>query len=222
MAYRAGGMWRSIKDFWISLRESLLQRRETLDNAVRRNFQAGVKAINEEQWADAEAAFSCVLSHKEEHFLSHLYLGVAIYHQGRNEEAHASLVRAQRIDPKRFAVYRTSSALPAADPPGETQRNLLRDLVKNLEQCAHNLRETAEKIHDVSRRHQRAIRRYHGSEPRRGLASGGRRRRRRARKPRVSTFSSPEEAKKFREMPPITKDDATNVNWDEVMSLILE
>jgi tetratricopeptide (TPR) repeat protein len=227
MTYGAGGLWRSIKAFWISLRESFLQRRETLDHAVRRHFRAGVKAINEERWADAEAAFSRVLSHKATHFLSHLYLGVAVYHQGRHKEAHAALVRAQRIDPKRFAVYRASSALPSADPPAETQGDLLRNIVKNLEQCAHNLRETAEKIHDASRLQQRAIRRSHGSEPRRGLASGGRRRRGRGRKPRarksrVSVFSSPEEAKKFRDMPLITKDDATDVDWDEILSRILE
>jgi hypothetical protein len=38
----------------------------------------------------------------------------------------------------------------------------------------------------------------------------------------VSTFSSSEEAKKFREMSPITKDDVNDVNWDEVLSRILE
>lgn len=222
MTYGPRGLWGSIKAFWISLRESLLQRREILDHTIRRHFQAGVRAINEERWADAETAFSRVLSRQAKHFLAHLYMGVAIYHQGRHEEAHAALVRAQRIDPKRFAVYRASSALPAAGPPVKTRGDLLRDLVKNLEQCAHNLRETAEKIHDVSRRQQRAVRRYHSSEPRRGLASGGRRRRRRAHKPGVSTFSSSEEAKKFREMSPITKDDVNDVNWDEVLSRILE
>ena len=222
MARGAGGLWSSIRALWISLRFSLLQRRDSLDHTVRRHFQAGVRAINESRWAEAEASVSRGLARQDRHFLAHLYLGVAIYHQGRHKEAHAAMVRAQSLDPKRFSVYRAASNLPGTDPPSQPEGDLLGDLVKNLEQCAIELRETAEKIHDASRRQQRAIKRFKVSKPRRGLAAAGRRRRGKARKPRVSAFSKSKEAKKFREMSPITKDDATNVNWDEVIARILK
>ncbi len=132
------------------------------------------------------------------------------------------MVRAQRLDPKRFAVYRAASDIPETSPPSHPEGDLLGDLVKNLEQCAIELRETAEKIHDASRRQQRAIKRFKVSKPRRGLTTAGRRRRGKAHKPRVSAFNNSKEAKKFRDMPPITKDDATTVNWDEVIARILK
>lgn len=189
---------------------------------VRRYFQAGVKAIHESQWEMAEEAFSRVLSREPEHFLAHLYMGVAIYHQGRHKEARAALVRAKRLDSKRFAAYQASRALPDAGQANKPQGDVLKELVKNLEQCALNLRQTAEKINDASRRQQQVIRRLHSSEPRRGSMGGGRRRRGKSRKPKVNAFSSPEEAKKFRDMPPITRDDLTKVDWDEVIARILE
>ena len=217
-----GGFRRSIKDLWLSLLETFRQRRETRDQVVRRYFQAGVRAIHEARWTDAEEFFSRVLSRQSDHFLAHLYMGVAIYHQERHAEAHAALVRAQRLDPKRFAAYQASRALPEESRDSRRQGDLLRDLVKNLEKCALNLRQTAERINDASRRQQQVIRRLQSSEPRRGPTGGSRRRRGKVRKPRVSAFSSPEEAKKFRDMPPITKDDLANVDWDEVISRILE
>lgn len=222
MASRGYGFVRIIRDFWLSLKEYFRQRLETRDQLVRRHFQAGVKAIHESRWLDAEEAFSRVLSRQSDHFLSHLYLGVAIYHQGRHEEARAALVRAKRIDPKRFTDYQASKALPEADRGGRSQGDVLRELVKNLEECALNLRQTAEKIHDASKRQQKVIRRLHSDEPRRGAGGGGRRRRGRIRRPRVSAFSSPEEARKFKKMPPITKDDLQQVDWDEVLARILE
>lgn len=212
----------SVGDLWLSLREYFRQRRESRDHVVRRYFQAGVKAIHESRWEEAEQAFSRVLSRQSEHFLSHLYVGVAVYHQGRHKEARAALVRAKRLDPKRFAAYQATKALPEAQEGEKPQGDVLRDLVKNLEQCALNLRQTAEKINDASRRQQQVIRRMNQSEQRRGPSGGGRRRRGKSRKPKVSTFSSPEEAKKFREMPPITKDDVVQVDWDEVIARILK
>ncbi|MFQ6673002.1 MAG: tetratricopeptide repeat protein [Candidatus Tectimicrobiota bacterium] len=205
MARGTRGLWRSIKAFWVSLRGSFFQRREARDLTVRRHFQAGLRAVNDGRWAEAEAAFSHVLARQSGHFLAHLYMGVAIYHQGRHAEAHAALVRARRLDPKRFAIYQTSKALPVADPRGRLQGDLLRDLVKNLEECALDLRETGGKPHDVSRRHQRAIRRPRSPEPRRGLAIGGRRRRGRARKPRPSAFSSPRRRRGSERCPPLPK-----------------
>lgn len=222
MANKPYGFRSSLRDFWLSLREYFRQRRETRDQEIRRLFQAGVKAIHDSHWARAEAAFSRVLSREPDHFLAHLYMGVAIYHQGRHEEARTALVRAKRLDPKRFAAYQASKALPDADEASTPQGDVLKDLVKNLERCALNLRQTAEKINDASRRQQQVIRRLHSSEQRRGSMGGGRRRRGKVRKPRVSAFSNAEEAKKFREMPPITKDDLTEVDWDEVISRILE
>lgn len=212
----------SVRDLWLSLIEYFRQRRESRDHVVRRYFQAGVKAIHESRWEEAEKAFSRVLSRQSEHFLAHLYMGVAVYHQGRHKEARGALVRAKKIDPKRFAAYQATKSLPEAQGGEKPQGDVLRDLVKNLEQCALNLRQTAEKINDASRRQQQVIRRMHQSEPRRGSSGGGRRRRGRGRKPRVSAFSSPEEAKKFREMPPITKDDVVQADWDEVIARILK
>jgi tetratricopeptide (TPR) repeat protein len=222
MPTRGYGLKRLVRDFWLSLKEYFRQRLETRDQLVRRHFQAGVKAIHDSRWLDAEEAFSRVLSRKSDHFLAHLYLGVSIYHQGRHEEARSALVRAKRIDPKRFAAYQASKALPDSDRGGRPQGDVLKELVKNLEECALNLRQTADKIHDASKRQQQVIRRLHSAEPRRGSGGGGRRRRGRVRKPKVNTFSSPEEAKKFRQMSPITKDDLSEVDWDEVLARILE
>lgn len=195
---------------------------ETRDQIVRKHFQMGVNAIRDARWVDAEQAFSRVIARKPDHFLAHIYTGVAVYHQDRYSEAHAALIRAQRLDPDRFAAYQASKAIPDSDNEGRPQVDLLRDLVKNLEQCAHNLRQTAEKINDASKRQQQVIRKLHSPEPRSGPSSGVRRRRGKARKPRVSTFSGPEEAKKFRDMPPITGDDLADVDWDEVLARLLE
>jgi tetratricopeptide (TPR) repeat protein len=217
MAKRSPGRLDRLKSFWLSLREMVLQHLESRDRLVRQDFQAGVRAVQQARWSDAVAAFSRVLSLRRDHFLAHLYLGVALYHQGRQREAQATFRRAKRLNPKRFSAYEAANALPLEVGPargtslGESGRDI----------SVLGLEDGAETVGEVTKRRQRVIRRLHSPEPRRSLR-GGSRRRVKGRRPRPTDFISPEEARKFQNLPPITKDEIARIDWDELITRILE